>query len=53
MEIDGRGVLISTAADHVTLVWDQDGYVFLLALHWKNVTADDAVTIFRSIQPAG
>jgi len=52
MEIDGRGVFISASEDIVSFVWDQDSYVFLLVLSCENVTIDNAITIFRSIQPA-
>lgn len=52
MEIDGRGVYILALEDMVSFVWDQDGFVFQLAVSWENVTVDDAVLIFRSIQQA-
>lgn len=52
MEIDGRGVFILASEDMVSFVWDQDGFVFHLALSWENVTVDDAVPVFRSIQQA-
>ena len=51
IEIDGHGVFISTTENSVDFAWDQDGYVFLLVLGWENVTVDDAVAVFRSIQP--
>ena len=50
-EIDGHGVFLSTATNRVMLFWDQDGYVFFLALNWEDVTVDDAVKILRSIRP--
>lgn len=53
IEIDGHGVFISSEANIVILAWDQDGYVFLLSLYWRNVTIEDAVMLFRSIQPIG
>lgn len=52
MEIDACGVFISTTTDGITLEWAQDGYVFILVLNWKNITLDDAITIFQSIRPA-
>lgn len=51
LEIDNRGVFVASLTDMVTLMWDQDGYVFLLTLNWDNVTIEDAITLFRSIQP--
>lgn len=52
MEIDAHGVFISTATNGITLEWDQGGYVFSLVLNWRNVTLDEAITVFRSIRPA-
>ena len=52
MEIDAHGVLIVTETDSIVLEWDEGGYVFSLVLDWRNVTLDDAITIFRSIRPA-
>lgn len=51
MEIDGHGVFIATQNNMIFFAWDQDGYVFLLTLNWDNVTINDAITIFRSLQP--
>ena len=51
LEIDGRGVFLTSTPEKVMLAWDQDGYVFFLVLQWKNVTVDDAIAVFRSIRP--
>ena len=52
IEIDNHGVFISTSTDEVSLTWDQDGYIFLLILNWEDVSVDNAITIYRAIQPA-
>ena len=51
LEIDRRGVFLTSTPEKVMLAWDQDGYVFFLVLQWKNVTVDDAIAVFRSIRP--
>ena len=50
MEIDGNGVFVTSTHEKVMLAWDQDGYLFFLVLQWENVTVDDAIAVFRSIQ---
>ena len=52
IEIDNHGVFISTSTDEVSLTWDQDGYIFLLILNWEDVSVNNAITIYRAIQPA-
>ena len=51
INLDGHGVYVSTATNNISLFWDQDGYVFFLVLSWDKVSVDDAITIYRSIQP--
>lgn len=51
MEIDGLGVFISSSTNEITFTWNQDEYIFLLKLDWEDVTLDDAIKIFRAIQP--
>lgn len=51
MEIDEHGVFVSTTIDKVILTWEEDGYVFLLELSWKEVSIDDAITVYLSIRP--
>lgn len=52
MEIDGHGIFISTSMNKTNIIWEQDGYVFLLILKWENVSIEEAITILQSIRPA-
>lgn len=51
MEIDGNGVYISENTEFIALAWERDGYVFDIVAYWENVTTEDVIRIFRSVQP--
>lgn len=51
IEIDGHGVFVSTEVNNVMFFWEQNRYILFLCLNWENVSVEDAVKIFRSIQP--
>lgn len=52
VEIDGTGAFILENAELITLAWEQDGYIFNVTACWENVTKEDVIRIFRSVQSA-
>ncbi len=49
--IDDQGLFISVDKKSVSLLWDYDGYVFILEIIQDGASIDDAIALYRMVKP--